>query len=64
MKPQIFDLHCDTALEMVLKEQPLKQNNLHLDLTRMEEYDGYIQVFEICIFARAGRNTNAAEPTC
>ncbi len=45
MKRQVFDLHCDTALEMVLNEQGLKQNNLHLDLTRMEEYDGYIQVF-------------------
>ena len=57
MKPQIFDLHCDTALEMVLKEQPLKQNNLHLDLTRMEEYDGYIQVFAAFVDKKSIRVT-------
>ena len=42
---KIFDLHCDTAFEMVQKNQCLDRNSLHLDLARMEEYDGYIQVF-------------------
>ena len=42
---QIFDLHCDTAFEMVVQNQGLRKNALHLDLARMEEYDGYIQVF-------------------
>lgn len=45
MRRQVFDLHCDTALRMVEEKQGLKENRLHLDLARMEEYDGYIQVF-------------------
>lgn len=45
MTHRIFDLHCDTAFEMVQKNQGLTRNSLQLDLERMEEYYGYIQVF-------------------
>jgi len=45
LKRQILDMHCDTPFEMYQQKQLLKHNALHLDLDRMEEYDGYIQVF-------------------
>ncbi len=41
----IFDAHCDTVFEILQKEEALPQNSLHLDLERMQEYQGYIQVF-------------------
>ncbi len=43
--PRILDMHCDTAFEMAEQKQPLRRNTLQLDLERMEEYAGYIQVF-------------------
>ena len=41
----IFDAHCDTAFELLQKEEILEKNQLHLDMERMQEYQGYIQVF-------------------
>ena len=45
MKQMIFDAHCDTAYELVEQNKNLASSDLHLDLSRMEEYGGYIQVF-------------------
>ncbi|MBE5038874.1 dipeptidase [Ructibacterium gallinarum] len=45
MKPRIFDAHCDTVFELQEQKKELNRNDLHLDLQRMEEYEGYIQVF-------------------
>ena len=45
MKKMIFDAHCDTVYELAEQDKKLACSDLHLDLSRMEEYDGYIQVF-------------------
>lgn len=45
MLKRFFDAHCDTGSECKEKCAELKANSLHLDLERMERYDGYIQVF-------------------
>lgn len=42
---RIFDCHCDTAQYLLDEKVSLCRNQRHLDLERMEEYDGYIQVF-------------------
>ena len=40
-----FDAHCDTVYEASSQNLSLMQNNLQLDIERMEKYDTYIQVF-------------------
>ncbi len=39
----LFDLHCDTALELYLQNQPLKDGSLHVSLDKARMYDTYIQ---------------------
>ena len=45
----VFDLHCDTALELLGKDlkspKHLKQNDLHIDLGRAKALPGYCQCF-------------------
>ena len=45
----VFDLHCDTALELLGKDlrspKRLKQNDLHIDLDRAKALPGYCQCF-------------------
>ncbi len=45
----VFDLHCDTALAMLgrdmLAKGNLKKNDLHIDLERAAQLDGYAQCF-------------------
>ena len=45
----VFDLHCDTALELLGKDGGLKarlaENNLHIDLQRASRLPGYAQCF-------------------
>ena len=45
----VFDLHCDTALELLGKDlkspKRLKQNDLHIDLDRAKTLPGYCQCF-------------------
>ena len=45
----VFDLHCDTALELLGKDlrspKSLKKNNLHIDLDRAKKLPGYCQCF-------------------
>lgn len=44
MKHALFDLHCDTALEMLVRGQPLGDNTLAVSLKKAEQFDRYIQV--------------------
>lgn len=39
----LFDLHCDTALELYLQEQPFKNGSLHVSLDKASPYETYIQ---------------------
>jgi len=45
----VFDLHCDTALELIDKSKDttvsLRQNHLHIDLNRAGKLPGYAQCF-------------------
>ena len=45
----VFDLHCDTALELLGKDlrspRSLKKNDLHIDLERAKKLPGYVQCF-------------------
>ena len=45
----VFDLHCDTALELLGKDlrspKHLKKNELHIDLDRAQKLPGYCQCF-------------------
>ncbi len=49
MKFPVFDLHCDTALELLKPEVSanggLLKNNLHIDLERASRLPGYCQCF-------------------
>ena len=49
MKFPVFDLHCDTALELISKKREpasqLLRNKLHIDLERASKLDGYCQCF-------------------
>lgn len=41
----IVDAHCDTLLGLLDKKSCLLKNNLHIDIERMQKYEGYIQFF-------------------
>ncbi len=49
MKFPVFDLHCDTAFELLgsdlLAKGNLLRNDLHIDLERASKLDGYCQCF-------------------
>ena len=51
MNDWIFDLHCDTALELIDREgtprASLRANQGHIDLTRGSALDGYCQCFAL-----------------
>ena len=40
---KLFDLHCDTPLELFLKKEKLYKNSLHISLEKAEEFEKYIQ---------------------
>ncbi len=42
-----FDLHCDTALELYLQKEPLKDGALHVSLKKADAFDTYIQTMAI-----------------
>lgn len=46
---KVFDLHCDTITECCKNSVPLFDNNMHLSLKRMAEFDEYTQVFAVWI---------------
>lgn len=41
----VFDAHCDTMTEILEKKQELLQNEGHVDIRRMKQYDGFVQIF-------------------
>ena len=41
---KLFDLHCDTALELWLQKQPLCDNSLHVSLKKTAPYEAYVQI--------------------
>ena len=49
MKFPVFDLHCDTALELLgrnfQKIGSLRENKLHIDLNRVKDFPAYVQCF-------------------
>ncbi len=44
MKLSLFDLHCDTILEMHRKQEPLSQNSLAVSLSNAAQFARYVQV--------------------
>ena len=44
----VFDLHCDTAVELFFREQAWDKNDLQLDLERAEKLLRHIQVYAFC----------------
>lgn len=45
MKFPVFDLHCDTALELLGEDRLLRRNHHHIDLERAGKLPGYAQCF-------------------
>ena len=41
---QLFDLHCDTFLELYKKGQKIKNNKLHISLDNASDFSTYVQV--------------------
>ncbi len=41
----IVDAHCDTITELLQNGQELRQNNCHIDINRLKQYNGYVQFF-------------------
>lgn len=56
MKLPVFDLHCDTALELIGKDlrpkAALRSNGGHIDLERAKELGGYAQCFAMFTFPK------------
>lgn len=44
---KIIDMHCDTLLECYAQKQPLRKNNLHIDLEKLREGGSLLQFFAI-----------------
>ena len=44
----VFDLHCDTAVELSLQKKPWNSNDLHIDLDRGDRLLHHIQVYSFC----------------
>lgn len=47
MELSLFDLHCDTAYEMLCKKQPLTSNSLAVSLDRARSFKRYVQVMAL-----------------
>ncbi|OPX42489.1 membrane dipeptidase [Ruminiclostridium hungatei] len=41
----ILDAHCDTITTIMKSGEGLQKNNCHIDLTRLKEFDSYVQFF-------------------
>lgn len=46
----VFDAHCDTAEKILDKRASLYLNSFHNDIFRMKKYEGFLQVFAICVY--------------
>ncbi len=58
MKYSVFDAHCDTLCAVLDRGKSIKKNDCHIDLTRMNEYEKYTQVFA-CFIAPEYRHCAA-----
>lgn len=47
MELSLFDLHCDTAYEMLRQKQPLSSNHLAISLENARKFKRYIQVMAL-----------------
>lgn len=55
MKFPVFDLHCDTAVELYLQQKSLRHNDLQVSLERAAKLRSYRQVFAFCcVYDRTG----------
>ena len=64
MNIPVFDLHCDTAFEMLGRngaaDQSLRSNDLHIDLNRAAALPGYAQCF--ACFSTNPKDLNSSDP--
>ncbi len=52
----VFDLHCDTALELSLQKKSLAANDLHIDLDRADRLLTHHQFYAFCcVYDRQGQ---------
>lgn len=42
---KIIDMHCDTISALLDSGDGLRKNTMHIDISRMREYDAYVQFF-------------------
>lgn len=61
MKYSVFDTHCDTLCEVKDKNKSIYENDCHVDIKRLSEYEHYTQVF--ACFIDPVYKTCAAERT-
>lgn len=40
----LFDLHCDTLLELYKKKEKIEENSLHISLKKVQNFSKYIQI--------------------
>ena len=45
---KLFDGHCDTALELWQRGDPLSRNSCHIDLQKTQKFENYAQIFAFC----------------
>ncbi len=51
----VFDLHCDTAVELSLQKKQLAANDLHIDLERADRLLTHQQFYAFCcVYDRSG----------
>ena len=63
MSWSVFDLHCDTAVELSQQQKLLEKNDLHIDLGRAARLDSYTQFFSFCcVYDRQGKQL--LQPDC
>ena len=46
-KIPLFDLHCDTLLELFRKNEDIYDNNLHISLKKAENFSPYVQILAV-----------------
>lgn len=61
MKFRLFDGHCDTAYELWMRREALAQNTCHLNLSGVQTFGAYAQVFAFCSYAGQSAVPYAAE---
>ena len=58
----VFDLHCDTAVELSRQKKALASNDLHIDLDRADRLLTHHQFYAFCcVYGRDGKPLPQAE---